>query len=84
MKKKTHFRKSSEILYLKLDQNEFVLKDHDGFTSKLLWFVGATRKKIYQKADINEISRSLANKRLLSLANSYLENLRQEARIVFK
>ena len=30
------------------------------------------------------ISRSLANKRLLSLANSYLENLRQEARIVFK
>ena len=34
--------------------------------------------------DINKISRSLANKRLLNLANSYLENLRQEARIVFK
>ena len=49
-----------------------------------LWFVGAKRKKTLSKTDINEISRSLANKRLLSLANSYLENLRQEARIIFK
>ena len=35
-------------------------------------------------SDINEINRSYVNKRLLSLSNSYLENLRQEARIVFK
>ena len=40
--------------------------------------------KALSKEEINQISRSHANKRLLSLANSYLENLRQEARIVFK
>ena len=34
--------------------------------------------------DMNEINRRLANKRLLNLADSYLENLRQEARIVFR
>ena len=28
---------------------------------------------------MNEINRSLANKRLLNLARSYLENLRQES-----
>ena len=33
---------------------------------------------------MNEINQIIANKRLLSLANSYLDNLRQEARIVFK
>jgi len=45
---------------------------------------GRSEKKKLSKEDINQISRSHANKRLLSLANSYLENLRQEARIVFK
>ena len=67
-----------------LDQNEFVFKDQDGITSKLLMVCGRKEKENLSKNDINEISRSLANKRLLSLANSYLENLRQEARIVFK
>ena len=67
-----------------LDQNEFVFKDHDGITSKLLMVCGRNEKENLSKTDMNEISRSLANKRLLSLANSYLENLRQEARIVFK
>ena len=67
-----------------LDQNEFAFKDQDGITSKLLMVCGRKEKENLSKTDINEISRSLANKRLLSLANSYLENLRQEARIVFK
>ena len=67
-----------------LDQNEFVLKDQDGITSKLLMVCGRNETENLSKTDMNEISRSLANKRLLSLANSYLENLRQEARIVFK
>ena len=67
-----------------LDQNEFVLKDQDGITSKLLMVCGRNEKENLSKTDMNEISRSLANKRLLSLANSYLENLRQEARIIFK
>ena len=67
-----------------LDQNEFVFKDQDGITSKLLMVCGRKEKENLSKTDMNEISRSLANKRLLSLANSYLENLRQEARIIFK
>ncbi|MDC3003324.1 peptidylprolyl isomerase [Paracoccaceae bacterium] len=67
-----------------LDQNEFVLKDQDGITSKLLMVCGRNETENLSKTDMNEISRSLANKRLLSLANSYLENLRQEARIIFK
>ena len=67
-----------------LDQNEFVFKDQDGITSKLLMVCGRKEKENLSKSDMNEISRSLANKRLLSLANSFLENLRQEARIVFK
>ena len=67
-----------------LDQNEFAFKDQDGITSKLLMVCGRKEKENLSKTDINEINRSLANKRLLSLANSYLENLRQEARIVFK
>ena len=45
---------------------------------------GRSKKEILTKSDLNEINRSYVNKRLLSLANSYLENLRQEARIVFK
>jgi len=67
-----------------LDQNEFVLKDQNGITSKLLMVCGRNETENLSKTDMNEISRSLANKRLLSLANSYLENLRQEARIIFK
>ncbi len=67
-----------------LDQNEFIFQDDDSFTSKLIMVCERSEKEILSKSDVNEISRSLANKRLLSLANSYLENLRQEAHIVFK
>ena len=67
-----------------LDQNEFIFQDDDSFTSKLIMVCERSEKENLSKSDVNEISRSLANKRLLSLANSYLENLRQEARIVFK
>ena len=45
---------------------------------------GRSEKENSSKNDMNEINRSLANKRLLNLARSYLENLRQESRIVFK
>jgi len=67
-----------------LDQNEFILLDDDSITSKLIMVCERSEKENLSESDVNEISRSLANKRLLSLANSYLENLRQEARIVFK
>ena len=76
--------KELRSILAKLDQNEFIFQDDDSFTSKLIMVCGRREKENLSKSDINEISRSLANKRLLSLANSYLENLRQEARIVFK
>ena len=67
-----------------LDENEFVIEDNDVTTSKLIMVCGRSEKETTLKSDKNEINRSFANKRLLNLANSYLENLRQETRIVFK
>ena len=67
-----------------LDENEFIIQDNDNFTSKVLMVCRRTQKENLSKSDISDISRRLANKRLFNLANSYLENLRQEARIVFK
>ena len=83
-KKENSLSKELRNTLSELDQNEFVLKDQDGITSKLLMVCGRNDTENLSKTDMNEISRSLANKRLLSLANSYLENLRQEARIIFK
>ena len=76
--------KELRSILAKLDQNEFIFQDDDSFTSKLIMVCGRSEKENLSKKDMNEISRSLANKRLFNLANSYLENLRQEARIVFK
>ncbi len=83
-KKENSLSKELRNTLSELDQNEFVLKDQDDITSKLLMVCGRNETENLSKTDMNEISRSLANKRLLSLANSYLENLRQEARIIFK
>ena len=67
-----------------LDKNEFIFQNDQNFTSKLIMVCGRSQKENLSKNDMNETNRILLNKRLLSLANSYLENLRQEARIVFK
>jgi len=67
-----------------LDKNEFIFQDNDSTETKLFMVCGRSEKEKLSTVDINEINRTLANKRLLSLANSYLDNLRQEARIVFK
>jgi len=67
-----------------LDKNEFIFQKDHNFTSKLIMVCGRSEKENLSKNEVNKISRSLANKRLISLANSFLENLRQEARIVFK
>ena len=76
--------KELKSILLQLDQNEYIFQDGDSFTTKLIMVCGRNEKESLSKKDKNEISRSLANKRLLNLANSYLDNLRQEARIVFK
>jgi peptidyl-prolyl cis-trans isomerase SurA len=67
-----------------LDKNEFIIQENDSTAAKLLMVCGRSEKEKLSTGDINKISRTIANKRLLSLANSYLDNLRQEARIVFK
>ena len=82
--KENSISKELKNIIAELDQNEFIFQDDDSFTSKLIMVCGRSEKENLSKSDMNEISRSIANKRLLSLANSYLENLRQEARIVFK
>ena len=82
--KENSLSKELRNILSELDQNEFVLKDNDSLTSKVFMVCGRSEKENLSKSDMNEINRSLANKRLLNLARSYLENLRQEARIVFK
>ncbi len=82
--KENSLSKELRNILSELDQNEFILADNDSLTSKVIMVCGRSEKENFSKSDMNEISRSLANKRLLSLARSYLENLRQQARIVFK
>ena len=76
--------KSKKSTLSNLDENEFIFNDIDGNREKLIMLCGRQENKTLSKNEVNEIYRSLANKRLLSLANTYLQNLRQEARIVFK
>ena len=67
-----------------LDQNEFTFIESESGKSKLIMVCGRSEQEAISKNELIQINRSIANKQLLSLANSYLENLRQEARIVFK
>ena len=76
--------KNIKSILSNLDENEFIFDHTDSANSKLIMVCGRSKKEILTKSDLNEINRSYVNKRLLSLANSYLENLRQEAQIVFK
>ena len=76
--------KNIKSILSNLDENEFIFDDTDSAMSKLLMVCRRSEKETFSQNDLNEINRSNVNKRLLSLSNSYLENLRQEARIVFK
>jgi len=67
-----------------LDENEFIFDDTERSTSKLIMVCGRSKKETLSQSDKNKINSSYVNKKLLILANSYLENLRQEAQIVFK
>ena len=82
--KENSLSKNLKNILSQLDENEFIVQNGDDITSDLVMVCGRSEKENLSKSDTINISRSLANKRLLSLANSYLENLRQEARIVFK
>lgn len=66
-----------------LDENEYIFDDNNA-TSKLIMVCGRDQKEKPLESDANEIESNNVNKRMFNLANSYLENLRQEAHIVFK
>ena len=82
--KENSLSKNLKNVLSQLDENEFIFQNGDDITSDLVMVCGRSEKENLSKSDTINISRSLANKRLLSLANSYLENLRQEARILVK
>ena len=82
--KENSLSKNLKNILSQLDENEFIFQNGDDITSDLVMVCGRSENENLSKSETINISRSLANKRLLSLANSYLENLRQEARIVFK
>ena len=75
--------KNIKSILSELDENEFIFDDNNA-TSKLIMVCGRSKKENSSESDANEIESSNVNKRMFNLANSYLENLRQEAHIVFK
>ena len=75
--------KNFTSILTELDENEYIFDDNNA-TSKLIMVCGRDQKEKPLESDANEIESSNVNKRMFNLANSYLENLRQEAHIVFK
>lgn len=67
-----------------LDENEFILRKNETETSQLLMVCGRSKNEKMSKKEIRQIHQTISKKRLFSLANSYLEKLHQEARIIFK
>ena len=62
-----------------LDTNEFILENTENGTMKLVMVCGRKETKTLSSQDISQINQIIANKRLYSLADSYIDNLRQEA-----
>ena len=67
-----------------LDTNEFILENTENGTTKLVMVCGRKETETLSSQDISQINQIIANKRLYSLADSYIDNLRQEAVIFFK
>ena len=82
--KENSLPKNLKAILSELDENEFIIKENNTDITDLLMVCGRSQQENQSKSDISKIKRSIANQRLLSLAKSYIENLRQEARIVFK
>mgnify|MGYP001273255307 CR=1 FL=1 len=62
-----------------LDTNEFILENTENGTTKLVMVCGRKETETLSSQDISQINQIIANKRLYSLADSYIDNLRQEA-----
>ena len=68
----------------KLDQDEFIFINKEDNKSVLLMVCQRTEKENLSKEKAIEINERISKKRLYSLGNSYIENLRQAARIEYK
>ena len=67
-----------------LDANEFSFENREDNITTLLMVCERSETEKLSTEEIKKINQSIANKRLFSLANSYIDNLRQEAVVVFK
>jgi peptidyl-prolyl cis-trans isomerase SurA len=77
--KATKLSKSLKKTLVSLDENEFILENMENGTTKLVMVCGRKQTETLSSQDIGKINQIIANKRLYSLANSYIDNLRQEA-----
>ena len=66
-----------------LDENEYVIATQ-GSTTTLIMMCSRSQILDLEKQDLAQIRDGLLNQRLGSYADSYLENLRDDARIVYK
>ena len=66
-----------------LDDNEYVIATH-GATTTLIMMCSRSQILDLEEQDLAQIRDGLLNQRLGSYADSYLENLRDDARIVYK
>jgi len=66
-----------------LDENEFVIATQ-GTTTTLMMMCSRSQTLNLEEQDLAKIRDGLLNQRLGSYADSYLENLRDDARIVYK
>ena len=66
-----------------LDENEYVIATQDP-TTTLIMMCSRSQTLDLEKQDLAQIRDGLLNQRLGSYADSYLENLRDDARIVYK
>ena len=67
-----------------LDENEFSFSNNSENITKLYMVCDRSETEKLSTDEIKKVNQSIANKRLFSLASSYIDNLRQEAIIVFK
>ena len=76
--------KSLKLVLSKLDENEFALIRENDQRTQLIMVCKRQKEIKLSNNKIKDFDSSNSNKRLLNLANSYIENLRHKAQIVYK
>ena len=76
--------KSLKLILSKLDENEFAFIRENDQRTQLIMVCKRQKEIKLSNNKIKDFDSANSNKRLLNLANSYIENLRQKAQIVYK